>query len=298
MTTKRPQPLAASILDDAALGASVDALRAVLRAGLPLQPDGVPEVLLNLDGVEARSVRADDRLARVDALERLLKSTFKALAPKDRREAAEGLFLVALGGRTLTERRRFASGVLDYELHHFRKRIEPKLLEELAWQLHQDSLQYVRRMRDGEPFEVSGHTPIITEGQITHPDIAEHEVLLSRVWSDVYGLRAEVISREASRDNPENAAQHEEAAVGALWYLARLLTRLSDYMEHYGKGILHGSAEYNADSLIRLAGWTGELTTEQARDLRFTLAQVGEWDREGFELVLTGSESGSSGSGK
>jgi hypothetical protein len=73
----------------------------------------------------------------------LLKATLKALAPKQRREAAEGLFVVARGGQTLTERRRYAAAALDYELHHFRKRIEPKLVEEIAWQLHQDSLQYV-----------------------------------------------------------------------------------------------------------------------------------------------------------
>lgn len=264
------------------LSTTVVALKAVLQTGLPLKPDQVPDDLLKLAGVIARSVRVDDRLARVDALERLLKATFKAFAPKERREAVMGLFVVARGGRTLTERRRCAAGILDYELHHFRKRIEPQLLEEIAWQLHQDSLQYIRRTRDGEPFEASGHTPVITEEQVTHPDTAEHEVLLSRIWSDVYGLRAEVIAREATRDDPEQAAEHAEASIGALWYLARLLTRLNRYMERYGKGILHGTAEYNADSLIRLAGWTGELTTEQARELRFTLAQVGEWNREGF----------------
>jgi hypothetical protein len=281
-TVKREQPTSSAPRDDG-LEATVEALKAVLRTGLPLRPDYVPNVLLKLAGVVARSVRAEDRLARVDALERLLRATFKVLAPKERREATEGLFIVARGGQTLTERRRYAAGVLDYELHHFRKRIEPKLLEEIAWQFHQDSLQYIRRTRDGEPFEASGHTPVITDEQLAHPDTAEHEVLLSRIWSDVYGLRAELIAREASRDDPERAAEHEEAAVGALWYLARLLTRLSRYMERYGKGILHGTAEYNAEALIRLAGWTGELTTEQTRDLRFTLAQVGEWDRAGFE---------------
>jgi hypothetical protein len=268
------------------LPGTVAALKAVLRTGLPLRPDQVPDELLRLAGVIARSVQVDDRLAQVDALERLLKATLKAAAPKPRREAAQGLFLVSRGGRTLTERRRYAAGVLDYELHHFRKRIESELLEEIAWQLHQDSLQYVRRTRDGESFEASGHTPIITEEQITHSDTAEHEVLLSRIWSDVYGLRAEIVARETSRENPEKENEFREATTGTLWYLARLLTKLSHYMEQYGKDILHGAAEYNSDSLIRLAGWTGELTAEQARDLRFTLAQVGEWDREQFSEAI------------
>jgi len=265
---------------------TVEALKVVVRKGVPLRPDRVPDELLDLAGVVARSVQADDRLARVDALERLLKATFKTVVPKQQREAVQGLFLVARGGKTLTERRTFAAGLLDYELHHFRKRIEPQILEELAWQLHRDSLQYVRRTKDGEPFEASGHTPVITEEQIAQPDTAEHEILLSRIWSDVYGLRAEVIARGASRDDPEKVAEHADASIGALWYLARLLTKLSRYMELHGKAILHGTPEYNADSLIRLAGWTGELSKEQVRDLRFTLAQVGEWDREGFGEAL------------
>jgi hypothetical protein len=263
------------------------ALKVVSRAGLPLRPDRVPAELLGLAGVLARSVRPDDRLARVAALERLLRTTLQRLEPIDRREAAEGLFVVAQGGRTLTLRRSYAANALGYNVHHFRKRIEPELLEDIAWRLHQDSLQYAQRARDGAPFEASGHTPLITEEQLVHPDTVEHEVLLSRIWSDVYGLRAELIAREASRDDPEQAVAFQEAATGSLWYLARLLSRLSTYSEKYGRSILHGTAEYNAEALIRLAGWSGELTREQARDLRFTLAQVGEWDRARFgEAIL------------
>jgi hypothetical protein len=265
----------------------MQALKLVLRGGLPLRPDNAPAELLDLPGVVARSVRPDDRLAQAAALEQLLRATLKRLEPADRRAAAEGLFVVARGGRTLTQRRTHAAHELGYELHHFRKRIEPKLLEDIAWSLHQDSLHYVQRGRDGAPFEASGHAPLITEEQLTHPDTAEHEILLSRIWSDVYGLRAELIAREASRDNPEQATVFSEAATGSLWYLARLLSKLSKYSEQYGKALLHGAAEYNAEALIRLAGWSGELTPQQARDLRFVLAQVGEWDREGFGERLT-----------
>jgi hypothetical protein len=236
--------------------------------------------------VIARSVQPEDELAQTDALDRLLRATLKLLQPPERQEAAELLFIVARGGRTLTQRRHAAASALDYEVHHFRKRIEPTMLEGIAWSLHKDSLQYVSRARDGAPFEASGHTPLITEEQIIHPDTAAHELLLSRIWSDTYGLRAELISREASRDDPNTETEFHEAAVGALWYLARLLSRLSTYSEEYGKGVLHGTAEYNAEALIRLAGWTGEVTPEQARELRFVLAQVGEWDRAGFAKAV------------
>jgi hypothetical protein len=268
------------------------ALRQVVRVGLPLDPNAVPPQLLDLAGVVARSVTPNDGLARVDALERLLRATLTTLEPPDRRDALEGLFVVARGGRTLTQRRIYAATALGYDVHHFRKRIQPKLLDELAWQLYQDSLQYVQRARDGPPFEASGHTPLITEQHLTHPETADHEVLVSRIWSDVYGLRAELIAREANRNVPEQEAECRESAIGALWYLARLLVRLRNYSERYGRSILHGTAEYNADALIRLAGWSGEVTSEQARDLRFALAQVGEWDRAGFARAISSDDSG------
>ena len=255
-------------------------------AGLPLRPRVAPDVLLNLAGVIARSVDADDPLARVDALDRLLRTILKSLPPPERAEAAQLLFIVARGGKTLTTRRTAAAAALDYEVHHFRKRIEPTMLRDIAWQLHRDSLQYISRQRDGAPFEASGSTPVITEEQITQPDTAEREILLSRISSDVYGIRAGLIARETTAADPEQADAHSDAAIGALWYLARLLTKLHTYTERYGKSILHGSADYNADALIRLAGWTGDVTTEQARELRFVLAQVGEWDRERFSTVV------------
>lgn len=279
-------PAASESPDRTELATITDALRTVIRTGLPMRPNSVPGDLTKLAGVIARSVRAEDHLARVDALERLLRATLKTLEPADRRDAAEGLFVASLGGRTLTQRRQYAADALGYEAHHFRKRIEPPLLEDIAWRLLQDSLQYIHRARDGAPFEASGHTPLITDQQLAHPDTAEHEILLSRIWSDVYGLRAELIARETTGDDPEQRAEYREAAIGALWYLARLLAKLSRYSERYGRSILHGTAEYNAEALIRLAGWTGDVTSEQARDLRFVIVQVGDWDRAAFKTLL------------
>lgn len=102
-----------------------------------------------------------------------------------------------------------------------------------------------------------------------HPDTAEHEILLSRIWSDVCGLQAELIACEVSRDYPERVNEFHEAATGELWYLARLFTRLSGYSDKYGKTILHGTAEYTQRHMMRVAGWTWEVTPKQARELRF-----------------------------
>ncbi|UUY01570.1 hypothetical protein LRS13_12580 [Svornostia abyssi] len=261
----------------------IGSLRLVLRTGLPLQPDATPDELLHLSAVVARSVDPGQRLARVDALERLLRAELKQLGLVGLRKPAQALFgFGASAGLTLTDRRHKAATLASYELNHFRKRIEPKICRQLAWQLHQDGLQYVRRTGDGQPLAASGPTPTIHEEHIDRPDAAEKEALLSRIWSDVYGLRSELILREAARDDPELAHQFTEAEAGSEWYLARLLTNLDRYMDRYGATILHGAAEHDARSLIRLAGWTGDLTEPEARDLQFRLARSGEWDRATF----------------
>ncbi len=57
-------------------------------------------------------------------------------------------------------------------------------------------------------------------------------------------------------------------------------------MERYGSEILAGSASFNAERLIRLAGWSGEVTAEQARELRYRLARCGHWSRADFLETL------------
>lgn len=220
----------------------------------------------------------------MDALDKLLRRLLKKIPGEPKRgAAAEALFGVrGTAGQTLTARRGEAAALLGYDPDHFRKRIEPRIVADLAWLLEQDALQYRPRGRKQPPAEASGDTPVIEGDDLTDPERAEHEVLLSRIWSDVYGLRAELIERERFRGVEGAEAQFEEAAAGALWYLARLLTQLDRYLERYGERILHGEAEFNAEGLIRLAGWSGEVTEEQARELRYRLKRVGEWERRGF----------------
>jgi hypothetical protein len=256
-------------------------LRAVLRVGLPIRPSTAPDELLKLPAVRARAT-TDDHLARVDALDRLIRGELRLLGLNDLRRSARALFGATKGGDSLTDRRRQAAVFAGYNLDHFRKRIEPKIVEQLAWQLLRLGLQYVRRRNGPEPIEASGDTPTIQDQHVTEAKTAEQEVLLSRIWSEVYGLRAELIARESARDDPERQDEFTDAATGSLWYLARLLKRLDEYLDKYGRTILHGAAEYDANALIRLAGWTGELTTQQAQELRFAMARTGEWDRPKF----------------
>ena len=64
-------------------------------------------------------------------------------------------------------------------------------------------------------------------------------------------------------------ARFKEADAAAELRLGILLNYLDDYMTRYGDRILHGEAEFKAEALIRLAGWRGELTEKQARELRW-----------------------------
>lgn len=250
-------------------------LKRVLTAGLPITPALEIPALLGLRGVWARAVDPSDPLARVDAADRLVKAQLKKVTlqrirqPEQMPQAAQRLFGTAGSrGKDITDRRIDAARALGYDVDHFRVRIVPKIVAQLAWQLYQDSLQYVPRGRKNPPAEASGDTPVISEEDIANPERAQHEILLSRIWSEVYGLRAELIEREAHEGEAEDA-RFKEADEAAELHLGTLLNYLDDYLTRYGDKILHGEAEFKAEALIRLAGWRGELTEKQARELRF-----------------------------
>ncbi len=260
-----------------------DALKLVVRKGLPVTPDVAPPVLVQLRGVRARAIDADDFLSRVKALNALLQGLLLALGDAEEAQALQILFAARRENRgtTLTERRRRAAsvGTWDYDLTHFRKHIEPRLMRDLAWFLHDDSQTYTPRTKYAPPeTEISGDTPSLTPA-----DVNEQEELVSRIWARVYELRAELIRKarlEADEATDDKAI--EDAAGTCLWLVARLLTRIHDYLERYGDRILNGGAEFRAEGLVRLAGWSHDLTTEQATRLRYILAKTGETDRALF----------------
>lgn len=98
---------------------------------------------------------------------------------------------------------------------------------------------------------------------------------LSTKVSEVYGLRAELIERESHRGEADDV-RFKEADEAAELHLGTLLNYLDDYLTRYGDRILHGEAEFKAEALIRLAGWRGELTEEQARELRWRARRHGQ----------------------
>ena len=235
--------------------------------------------------MRARAIDQSRYLSRVKALNGLLGRLLTDLGEGEEARALQILFAVYAEdrGTTLTTRRSRAAGVLGYNDTHFRKNIEPRLVRDLAWFLYEDSQNYTPRTRHAPPeTEISGDTPSLTPA-----DVNDQEELVSRIWALVYELRAELI-RTARLEALEDADTSgvDDALGASLWLVARLLSRIHDYLERYGDRILHGDAEFRVEGLIRLAGWRHELTAEEGTRLRYVLAKTGEADRERFLAAL------------
>lgn len=248
-----------------------DALAPILRSGLPVDPDVDDERLLGLRGVYARAIDPRERTSRLTALDGLLRSQLVHYPDDHLGEAARVLFGLTPGtrGTTLTSHREQAAREAGYDPDHLRKHIEPRIVRQLAWQLHQDSQNYIPRNRNAPPrLEPSGDTPVITTGDVSSKEKSEHEELLSRLSAHVYALRAEILRVERLKawpydeTEPKLSQEHLEKAIAArsrqIGYVCRYVEQ---YLEAYGTAILHGEGEFNAEALLRLAGWSGAAST-------------------------------------
>jgi hypothetical protein len=229
------------------------ALTTLVTKGLPATTAGADQ-LLDLRSVYARATHPYDPQSRLAALNQLL---VRILADRDddRGEALRIMYGIAAGTRrtSLTHRRDKARAVLGYEQTHFRKDVEPQLIEELATAVYQDLLRYKRRIRRAaEAEEPTGDTPSLGEADLTH-----EEELISRIWQYVYGLRAELIAVARLGTDPNMTAQvedHRQAAERARTLLRDLL---GEYTGTYGTDLIrHGEAEYQVQSIERLTGGT------------------------------------------
>jgi hypothetical protein len=237
-------------------------LRPLLKVGLPIAPDCVSDALLELNGVTARSSDPHDRLCRVKVLDGLVRWQLAKFDNPELAEAARILFGLVPGaaGTTQTVRRQQAARVTGYELHHFRKRIEPKIVDLLAWQLHRDSQEHVPRSRAVAPQLVfSGADRRLLPADVFAWEAAEHGEAVSRLWSAVYALRADLfaIERLVSMESPQSDVT--SACDSALWRAAVLLSTARQYHDAYGGRLLHSDTELAPGQLIRLAGWTPRL---------------------------------------
>lgn len=239
-------------------------IRQLVRAGLPARVQACGPVLLRLRGVQARSLRPDEPASRAGALDRLLREQLDEFENAELAPAARLLFGAVAGtsGGTLTARRQAAAAASGYEVHHFRKRIEPKILELVAWQLRRDSEQFAVRQVSAPELQAAAG-PLVLPPDVFAWEAAEHQHALAALWGMAYLLRAELltVARLASMDAPDR--ELSGAAATALWRYAQLLAAAARYRAAYGGVLLHTDPGLGPQEIVGSAGWTPPLTTAQ-----------------------------------
>lgn len=277
-----------------ALEAIRDGLKALLPDALPATEETASEVLLGLRGAWARSSSPDDLISRVTGLNKLLVQEVDrvpAARGKDWAQAARIMFGLAVGTKKMgwTARRDTAARQVGYNEDHFRQEVVGRILLQLARQLYQDHQRYYYQADKNAPFqEAFEDSPVLTDQDVASREDSMRSELVARIWEHVYGLRAELVAAlrlKAWPDDEENQQDKLDAARGAtLWHIANLLALIRRFTDDYGAQIAQSGVEYNTESLIRLAGWRGELPAEQATRMRLILAA--NPTREEFLIAL------------
>lgn len=244
--------------------ALTEELRVLVRAGLPIRPGRCGPQLLALRGVQARSLRPEDPGSRTQALDSLLREQLDRLENVELAASARLLFGVepSTSGATLTLRRQVAAQAAGYEVHHFRKRIEPKLLELVAWQLRRDSEEFsTRHAEPPQLHRASG--PLMLPADVFAWEAADHQHALAALWGSVYQLRALLLT--AARLSSMEATEHDlyDAADGALWRHALVLHAAQAYRSAYGAVLLDAATQLGPEEVAAVAGWTPPLAPGQ-----------------------------------
>lgn len=256
------------------------ALAKILRRGLPVTAAVVDPVLLGLRGVIARAVDPSDEASLTAAIDGVLRGQLSRFPDARYAESARALFGLppAEPGQNLTIRREQAARAAGHEVHHFRKRVEPRLIEQIAWELLADANRFTR-----SPLIAPRLAPV-TERQLVQDDpfaweVAEHEEQLSRLWSAIYAARAELLSVERLVSLRADRMGIIRAAVTAAWRWAAARAEAISYTTAF-------APDLEVDAVVALAGWTPVLTAAQSS--RLTEAATGGAGREQFVAALHG----------
>jgi hypothetical protein len=190
--------------------------------------------------------------------------------------AARALFGLppAEPGMNLTVRRNLAAEQAGHEVHHFRKRVEPKLIERIAWELIADAERFARL-----PMIAPRLAPIAARQPVPADpfawEVTEHEEQLMRLWSALYAARAELLAVERLISLEADRIDLIHAAVTAAWRWAAARAEAISYTTAYAN-----EDETSVDELLALVGWTPALT--EAETSRLTEAAAGGVAREQF----------------
>lgn len=259
----------------------VAAVGRLLRRGLPVTLATADPVLLGLRGIVARALDPADETSRTAALDGTLRGLLARFPDARYRPAARALFGLppAEPGQNLTVRRDLAAKQAGQEVHHFRKRVEPKLIEKVAWELLADADRFTRLpMIAPRLAPAAGRQPV-------QPDpfaweVAEHEEQLCRLWSAIYAARAELLAVERLISLDADRIDVAHTAVTAAWRWAVARAEAIGYTAAFAHDLQNGSA----DELVALAGWAPALTEAQAS--RLTEAASGGASRDQFIHAL------------
>jgi hypothetical protein len=236
---------------------TVEDLRALLRHGLPADRE-IREHLLALPGVTARAA-GPDWINRVAAFNTLLRQLIDRIPEPQTSLATAMLFGIWTGttGTTLTERREAAATALSVHPDHFRKHIEPRVLAQLAQALAVDSERMTSTRVAPPQLLPMTRPPAPLPADMFAWEAVEHEEQLSRLWSAVYALRAELLACERMASMDQGSSEHIDAAEAALWRYGQLHVAIRAYRRAYGVRLLHG--DIAPDNLVGMAGWTPAL---------------------------------------
>ena len=260
----------------------VAGLQQLLRRGLPATRAGADTALLNLRGVIARATDPADEASRTAALDGTLRGLLARFDDTRYAPAARALFGLppAEPGQNLTTRRDLAAAAAGHEVNHFRKRVEPRLVEKIAWALLADADRFTRL-----PMIAPRLAPTTTRQRV-QPDpfaweVAEHEEQLTRLWSTIYAARCELLAVERLISLDADRMDIIHTAVTAAWRWATARAEAISYTTSFAPDL-----EASVDELVALAGWTPALTMAQAS--RLTEAAAGGATREQFTGNLHG----------
>jgi len=241
----------------------VAAVTRLLRQGLPVTPASADTVLLDLRGVVARAVDPADSASRTTALDGTLRGLLARFPDARYAPAARALFGLppAEPGLNLTARRGLAAAQAGHEVHHFRKRVEPKLVEKIAWALLADADRFTRL-----PMIAPRMAPLTVRQPVPADpfawEVTEHEEQLARLWSALYAARAALLAVERLVSLRADRIDLIHAAVTAAWRWAAARAEAIGYTTAYAPGL-----DTSVDELLALAGWTPRLTETQVSRL-------------------------------
>lgn len=263
-------------------GDVVAALAKILRRGLPVTAAVVDPVLLGLRGVIARAVDPGDEASLTVALDGVLRGQLARFPDARYAESARALFgLPPAGpGQNLTVRRERAAWAAGHEVHHFRKRVEPRLLDQLAAALLADADRFTRSRA------IAPRLALVSGRQVVPTDpfaweVAEHEEALSRLWGAIYVSHAELLAVERLLSLGADRREITAQAVTATWRWAQASIETTGYAAAFGTG---PADEAGSRDLVALAGWTPPLAPELEARLR--TAAAGGADRAAFVAAL------------